>query len=85
VALAGCEAPADAAFEPSAAARSAPPPQLAETAGFDAALERAGPDAAEMEAASAALAARAAALRERAEALSAPVIAPDARGRLTGG
>ena len=67
---------------PSDAARTAPPPLLAETAQFDAALASAGPEAARLEADSAALAARAEALRARAAALSAPVVEPEARARL---
>ena len=82
VALAACATPDDANFVPSERARAAPPPRLAPTATFDAALVRAGPDAARIEAESAALAARAEALAARAEALSAPVVGPDARSRL---
>jgi hypothetical protein len=81
-ALAACEAPRDADFVPSEAARTAPPPRLAETAQFDAALASAAPDAERLESDAAALAARATALRARAAALSTPVVEPAARGRL---
>ncbi|WP_297971446.1 hypothetical protein [uncultured Amaricoccus sp.] len=66
----------------SAALRDAPPPRLGETAAFDAALARAGPDAERLEAAKGELAARAEALRARAEALAAPVVDPATRPRL---
>jgi hypothetical protein len=82
LALAACEAPHDADFVPSEAARTAPPPRLAETAQFDAALAGAGPDAERLEADAAALAARAEALRARAATLAAPVVGDDARTRL---
>ena len=80
--LAACGAPPEADFAPSERARSAPPPRLAETANFAAALARAGPDAERIETEAAALAARAEALGARAEALSGPVIDPAARARL---
>jgi hypothetical protein len=81
--IAACEAPGDAAYEPSAAARDAPPPQLAETARFTAPLATATPDAERLAEGTDALAARAAALRGRADALGAPVIGPAEQRRLT--
>jgi len=79
---AGCAPPPDADPAVSEAARSAPPPLLAETAQFDSAVARAAPDAERLEAGAAALSARAEALRARAAALGDPVLPADARGRL---
>jgi hypothetical protein len=79
---AGCALPRDAASPPSEAALAAPPPRLAETARFDAALASATPDAERLAAGADALAARAEALRARAAALAQPVLAGDARDRL---
>jgi hypothetical protein len=81
IAVAAC-APEEARVPLSENARNAPPPRLAETALFDAALARAAPDAERLEADAAALAARAEALRARAAGLSATIIPTDARGRL---
>ena len=80
--VAGCALPPGAAAPPSETARAAPPPRLAETAEFDAALARAAPDAERLAAGSGALAARAEALRARAAAPAGPVIAPEAQRRL---
>ena len=85
LALAACAAPRDADFVPSEASRAAPPPRLAETARFDAALAAAGPDTERLAEGADALAGRAAALRSRAAALSAPVLEPGARSRLDAG
>jgi hypothetical protein len=82
LALAACSAPPEADFTPTEAARTAPPPLLAPTSDFDAALAGAAPAAEQLEARTAALAARAAALRERAAALDAPVVSPEAAPRL---
>ncbi len=79
--LAAC-APREAEIPMSEAARAAPPPRLDETAAFDAALAQAQPDAERLGAGATDLAARAAALRARADALSAPVVDPDTRSRL---
>jgi hypothetical protein len=81
-ALAACAPPEGAELPISADARAAPAPRLAETAAFDAALERAAPDAERLETEAAGLAARAEALRARAAALAPPVVEPDARPRL---
>jgi hypothetical protein len=80
--LSGCEAPFDATFEPTPAARDAQPPRLTETADFEGALERATPDAERLSSNADTLAARAAALRARAAALGTPVLAPAERDRL---
>ena len=80
--LAACGAPPAADFEPSEQARRAPPPQLAPTATFDAALARAAPDAQRIEGDAETLAARGEALRARAAALAAPVVDPALRPRL---
>ena len=80
--VAGCALPPSAPAPVSEAVRDMPPPRLAETAQFDAALARAGPDAERLEAGAAALAARAEALRARAAGLADPVLTPDARDRL---
>jgi hypothetical protein len=80
-ATAAC-APSEALVPISDSARAAPPPRLAETARFDAALAGAGPDAERLQADADTLAARAAALRARAAALQAPVIDPGVRPRL---
>jgi hypothetical protein len=81
IVVAAC-APEEARVPLSERARDAPPPRLAETALFDAALARAAPDAERLEAEAAALAARAEALRARAASLSPAIIPTDARGRL---
>jgi hypothetical protein len=80
--VAGCGTPEAARVAPTPAARTGPPPRLVPTAEFDAALAGAAPDAARLEEAGAALAARAEALRARAAALSAPVVDPAMRPRL---
>jgi hypothetical protein len=80
--LAACAAPEAARVPISESARAAPPPRLAETARFDAALASAAPDAERLAGNAATLAARAAALRSRAAGLSTEVIPTDARGRL---
>jgi len=82
LAAAGCSPPPGAAGAASEATLAAPSPLLAETAEFDAALLRAGPDAERLAAGSDALVARAEALRARAAALGGPVLPPDDRGRL---
>ncbi len=79
--LAGC-APPGAEVPISEALRTAPPPQLGETASFDAALATAAPDAQRLASGSEALAARAAALRTRAAALTGEVVDPATRERL---
>ena len=79
---AGCTLPPGAANPPSEAALTAPPPRLAETAQFDAALAGAGPDAERLAAGADALAARAEALRARAAALEGPVLPQPDRARL---
>jgi hypothetical protein len=81
-ALAACAAPEAARVPMSEAAQAAPPPRLAETARFDAALASAAPDAERLEADAATLAARAEALRARAAGLSGAVMETDARNRL---
>lgn len=80
-AIAAC-APPEARVPISDSARAAPPPRLAETARFDAALAEAAPDAERLQADADSLAARAEALRARAAALQAPVVDPAARPRL---
>ncbi len=70
--LAACGAPPDAEVPTSEEARAAPPPMLVETARFDSALAEAAPSAERLADERDALAARAAALRERAAALDAP-------------
>jgi hypothetical protein len=78
-------APPEARVPVSEQARDAPPPRLAETALFDAALAGAAPDAERLGADADALAARAEALRARAAALDAPVLDPADRPRLEAG
>ena len=80
--LVACGAPNEALVPTSAEARAAPPPRLAETARFDAALAGAGPDAERLGAGATALAARAEALHARAGALAGPVVDPRVRPRL---
>lgn len=82
-ALAACETPpyADVPISDAAAARERP--DLGATARFTRALERAEPSALDLAAQSDDLAARAEALRARAGGLSAPVLTPDERDRLT--
>jgi hypothetical protein len=83
LALAACAPPEVASLPISEAARTAAPPRLAETASFDAALAGAEPDAERLAGEADALAARAAALRERGTALAGvPVVAPEAGARL---
>jgi hypothetical protein len=82
LALAACGPPEEAVGPLSEAAQAAPPPRLAETARFDAALAAAAPDAERLEAGAAGLAARAEALRARAAALGAPVVDEGRRPRL---
>jgi hypothetical protein len=79
---AGCDAPDAARLPLSDAARGAPPPRLAPTSNFDAALASASPDAVRLSEESAVLAARAEALRLRAAALSPPVVDPALAPRL---
>jgi hypothetical protein len=81
VLLAAC-APEAAEVATSEAARDAPPPKLAPTAAFDAALAAAQPDADRLGAGAETLAARAAALRARAAGLAGPVVDPDTQARL---
>ena len=78
--LVACGAPREALVPTSEEARAAPPPYLAETARFDAAL--ADPDAERLGADATALAARADALQARAGALAGPVVDPEVRPRL---
>lgn len=80
--VAGCAPPPGAEAPLSPAARARPAPTLAPTAAFDAPLAAAGPDARRLDEASAALAARAEALRARAAGLGGPVVDPAARERL---
>jgi hypothetical protein len=82
IGAAACSWPPAAEVGGSDATVAGPPPRLAETAQFDAALARAGPDAERLGADADTLAARAEALRARAEALAAPVLAPGERDRL---
>lgn len=82
IALAGCAPPPGADPLPPERLRDLVRPDLAPTAEFDAALAGTEPDAARLEEANAALAARAADLRARAADLSAPVVAPEERTRL---
>jgi hypothetical protein len=84
LALAAC-APQEARVAISDEARDAPPPLLAETARFDAALASATPDAERLQADADDLAARAEALRARAAGLDAPVLDPAVRPRLEAG
>ena len=76
---AACTPPEVASVPISEAARTAPPPRLAPTASFDAALAGAAPDARALEDQAADLAARAAALRARAAGLAGPVLPTDSR------
>jgi len=80
--LVACGAPREALVPTSEEARAAPPPHLAETARFDAALAGASPDAERLGADATALAARADALHARAGALAGPVVDPQVRPRL---
>jgi hypothetical protein len=83
VLLAACAPDDPALLPPSDRVRAAPEPQLMPTAAFDAALAAGPRDIARIEDESDALAARAAALRARAEALQASSpIPPDEAGRL---
>jgi len=81
-AAASCSAPREAAFTPSEAARGSPPPDLLPTERFTAAFDTVGGEAGALESGAEDLAARAAALQDRAGALDAPVIDPDERARL---
>lgn len=86
LALAACGPPPEAQRAAGQDDVGGPPPVLLPTSAFDTAIASANPDAARIEAESEVLAARAAALQARAEALSAtPVIDPDARERLDAG
>lgn len=82
LALAGCEAPAQARLPISAQAAARPMPELVETARFERVAETSGAAAQDLDAGRADLAARAEALRATAAGLAAPVIDPATRARL---
>ena len=82
-ALAACGPPPEADYAVSERARAAPPPKLEPTALFTAPMKAGAVTAAQLGPETEALAARAAALRERGEALSETgVLDPDRRTRL---
>lgn len=85
LALGGCEARQGAVPPASPRALAVPEPQLIATARFDSALARAEPDARRLGEDRDALAARAAALQDRARQLRSPVMPEDARSRLEQG
>ncbi|WP_299134321.1 hypothetical protein [uncultured Amaricoccus sp.] len=80
--LAGCAPPKEADIPISDAAAARPAPKLAETARFTRAIDAAVPAIAALEDQRATLAAGAAALNQRAAALSGPVIPPAEGDRL---